>query len=220
MNKAKIALTTTLLAALAIACEDPAEGKAKAAVSEAKQETKSEGAADAEKSTQVLPISSDSKVGFVGSKVTGSHEGHFEKVEGKVELVDGSIEKGSVEVTVHTGSLKTEPEKLLNHLKAPDFFDTEKFPKAVFTSTEIKKGGEGSATHTVTGNLELRGVKKSISFPATIQIGKDQATAQAEFSINRKDFGIVYKGMPDDLIRDEVVMKIDIKAPRTKSGKR
>jgi hypothetical protein len=32
--------------------------------------------------------------------------------------------------------------------------------------------------------------------------------------INRKDFGIVYPGKPDDLIRDEVVLELAVKAPR------
>jgi hypothetical protein len=38
----------------------------------------------------------------------------------------------------------------------------------------------------------------------------------AEFSINRKDFGIVIEGKKDDLIRDDVLMKITLKAPRKK----
>ncbi|MFO0572280.1 MAG: YceI family protein [Polyangiaceae bacterium] len=34
-------------------------------------------------------------------------------------------------------------------------------------------GGEKGATHTVTGNLTLRGVTKSVTFPATIKPGAD-----------------------------------------------
>jgi len=59
-------------------------------------------------------------------------------------------------------------------------------------------------------------VKKSISFPATIQVSPDSVSANAEFSINRKDFGINYPGKADDLIRDGVVIKLTIKAPRKK----
>ena len=39
----------------------------------------------------------------------------------------------------------------------------------------------------------------------------------SEFSINRKDFGMQYPGMADDLIRDEVVIKLDIKGSRGRS---
>ena len=40
------------------------------------------------------------------------------------------------------------------------------------------------------------------------------ATGHAEFSINRKDFGIVYAGMADDLIKDDVALKIDLSFTR------
>ena len=33
-------------------------------------------------------------------------------------------------------------------------------------------------------------------------------TGKTEFTINRKDFGIVYKGKPDNLIKDDVLLKI------------
>ena len=62
----------------------------------------------------------------------------------------------------------------------------------------------------VTGNLELHGVTKSITFPATIVVEDGRITAEAEFFIRRTDFGILYPGKPDDLIRDEVVIRLDL----------
>src|SRR5262249_669830 len=111
-------------------------------------------------------------------------------------------------------SLKVEPEKLQNHLKSPDFFDVAKFPKAAFKSTEVKAGGANGATHTITGNLALHGKEKSISFPASINMSNTEVATQAEFSINPKDFDLVSPGMPNDPIRDNVVIKLDIHAPR------
>jgi len=71
---------------------------------------------------------------------------------------------------------------------------------------------DGQAT--VTGNLELHGVKKSIRFPATFTVEGGVVKANAEFSINRRDFGLVYPGMPDDLIRDDVLIRLAIQAPK------
>ena len=42
----------------------------------------------------------------------------------------------------------------------------------------------------------------------------DGVTGTAEFSINRKDFRIVYPGKPDDLIKDDVPLKLSLKATR------
>jgi polyisoprenoid-binding protein YceI len=104
--------------------------------------------------------------------------------------------------------------KLTEHLKTPDFFDVAKFPDAKFVSTEIKAGGEGGASHTVTGNLTMHGVTKSVTFPATIAVTSDTASVDADFSINRKDFGINYAGAADNLIRDTVAIKLTVRATK------
>jgi polyisoprenoid-binding protein YceI len=211
------------------ACEDPAKDKPKATVEAPKTEAKAPGsvapaatpapaaAAAAPAKMEDLDVdAATSTIGFIGSKVTGKHEGKFEKFTGKISLADGKAEGGSLSFEVDTASVKTDAGDLDKHLKQADFFDVEKFPKAKFVSTAIKTGGEKGATHMVTGDLDLRGVKKSITFPVTITIAPDSATGMAEFSINRKDFGIVIEGKKDDLIRDDVLMKITLKAPRKK----
>jgi polyisoprenoid-binding protein YceI len=212
-----------------LGCEDPAADKPKATVSSAAPtttaapaRTTSAATSSATSAAASKPASGDaftidpaaSKVGFVGSKVTGKHEGTFSKVSGTVTPSGGKAEGGSVTIEIDLDSVKTDDQKLDAHLKSPDFFDVAKHPKATFTSSEIKAGGDKGATHTVTGELDLHGTKKTISFPATIQVGAEDATANAGFSINRKDFGIVYAGMKDDLIRDDVLIKLSVKAEK------
>ena len=126
----------------------------------------------------------------------------------------GKPEGSAVNIEIDMNSLVIEPAKLAGHLKTADFFDVEKFPKTTFASTGVSPGGAGGATHTVTGNLTLHGVTKAISFPATIAVTQLGVDATADFVINRKDFGVVYPGMPDDLIKDDVVIKLSLKAPR------
>lgn len=200
------------------ACEDPAKNAPKATVSTAAPKGANAPLPAGAETVALDPATST--VGFVGSKVTGKHEGKFEKVSGTVSLVGGKIEGGRITVAVEVASVKTDQEDLDRHLKSGDFFDAEHFPKATFTSTEIKGGGDPraasdkGATHTITGELELHGEKKTISFPATITVTADAVTGTAELAINRKDFKIVYPGKPDDLIRDDVVLKLSLKAPR------
>jgi polyisoprenoid-binding protein YceI len=194
-------------------CKDPGANVTPAVV-ESPPETKAEPAAGGEpaaKGTASLVINpSNSKIEFVGAKVTRSHDGGFTDFAGKVELAE-PIEQSRIEVAIQTASLYADEAKLTKHLKSPDFFDVEKFPTATFRSTEIKKEAEG---HTITGDLTLHGVTKRISFPATIDATDAAVNASAEFSINRQDFGIAYAGMPDDLIRDLVVIKLSLGLPR------
>jgi len=208
------------LLALSLAACDKAPPKA--VVEEAKPAPAAPAAAEAKKEEpkkevvlETLNFSQEtSKIEWVGAKVTLKHDGGFKTFTGKVELADGALEGGKVSVEIETKSVFSDAEKLTGHLLSPDFFDVEKFPKAEFASTEIKTGGAEGATHTITGNLTLHGVTKSVSFPAKVEVSDSEVKATAEFSINRKDFDIVYPGKPDDLIHDNVTIKLDIKAPR------
>jgi polyisoprenoid-binding protein YceI len=196
-------------ATLTFACANPAANKTQANVSSATQESTAKPAA-----AETLTITPEnSKVEFVAAKVTRSHNGSFKKFSGTIDLVPNHLENSRVSIDIDTSSVVTDEDGLTKHLQTPDFFDVAKFPKATFVSTKIEPNG---ATHNVTGNFELHGVKKSISFPATIQVAPDSASVNAEFAINRKDFGLLYPGKADDLIRDGVVIKLTVKAPRAK----
>jgi polyisoprenoid-binding protein YceI len=201
-----------LMALLTYGCANPAANKPKATVANAEPEKGSK-PADGE----VLTISPEnSKVEFVAAKVTRSHNGSFKQFTGAINLVKNSIEESRVAIEIEAASVVTDEDALTKHLQTPDFFDVAKYPKATFTSTKILAANAAGATHSVTGNFELHGVKKSITFPATIQVAPDSASVNAEFAINRKDFGIVFAGKADDLIRDGVVIKLTLKVLRTK----
>lgn len=160
----------------------------------------------------------DSSVGFTGAKVTGSHDGTFADFTGTIELAP-DVTASTVDVTIQIASLAIEPQRLHDHLLSPELFGAAEFPTARFQSTAITAGatgtvGDAPATHTVTGNLTLHGQTHAISFPAIVTVAPTGVTARAEFTILRQDFGIVYPGMPDDLIRNEVVIRFSVVAPR------
>ncbi len=192
---------------------DPAKGKTQATVGSASAPVMATPPAAGAVS---YAFSNDgSKVEFVGAKVSAKHEGSFAAFRGTIGLVDGEPTKSTVNAEIDIASLTVEPAKLAGHLKTPDFFDAAQFPKAKFASTAVKAGGEAGATHTVTGNLELHGVTKAISFPATIKVEGDAVSVNAEFAINRKDFAINYPGMADDLIKDDVLIKLTLHGKKT-----
>ncbi len=171
-------------------------------------------AAAPEASRRLLLDPRQSSIGFVGKKITGDHEGSFSDISGTAEVRNYTLL--SLDARVEMGSLTADHPDLTNHLKSPDFFNSSKYPTVRFNSKSLRSGSEGTASHTISGELSLLAVTKRISFPATIVITDTGATGVAEFKINRKDFGIVYPGKPDDLIADEVLLKLNlafVKAP-------
>ena len=157
-------------------------------------------------------------IGFTGAKLTRTHEGAASAWKGELSVVDGAVARVWFEVEM--GSVSTGIAKLDGHLKSADFFDVATMPTSRFVSTAIAVGAPANstlvgATHTVAGDLLLHGQTRHLSFPAIIDVQPAEVHAVAEFFINRKDFGIVYPGKPDDLIQDEVTLKVDVRALRT-----
>ena len=205
MRRDRLFLLLLLVAAVAVfaGCKNPAEGKPEAEVTDPVD------AGAATVSGQTFTISDESTISFTGSKVTGSHDGGFNTFRGTVELVNNDPTASTVSVEIDTTSLWSDDDRLTGHLQSADFFDVENFPTAVFESTSIVSGEQG---YDVTGNLTLHGITKGITFPATIEMADGRVTAEAEFFIMRFDFDMKYPGKADDLIRDEVVIKLSLVA--------
>ena len=156
-----------------------------------------------------LSFTDNSMITFEGSKVTGSHSGGFVDFTGTVTMPDGTFESAQIVIDIDTTSLFSDNKTLTETLKGERFFEVDKFPTSKFVSTGIEKTAEG---YTVTGNLEMHGVTKGISFPATVTLEDGTLTSTAEFSIDRFQWGIEDTGMQDDLIRKEVVIRFEIEA--------
>jgi polyisoprenoid-binding protein YceI len=199
-----LTIPAALFALSLASCENPADKTSDASVKDKVEKT-----TDAAAGTKYV-FTPESKVDFVGSKVTGSHNGGFKTFTGHFTVKDGKPVGNDHKVVIDMASTFSDAEKLTGHLKSADFFDVEKFPQSTFDVTEVKAGDNGA--YTVAGNFTLHGVTKNISFPATVTQGTDAVTIKAEFDIKRKDFGIVYPGKAEDLIRDEVVIKLDLTA--------
>jgi polyisoprenoid-binding protein YceI len=163
--------------------------------------------------SQVLPFDvAQSDIHALGAKVTGTETVRFSKWSGVAQVVGGKVQ--GVHVDIDVTSLDTGKEKLNGHLNSADFFDTEKYPKATFQSTSIQEGStQAGMTHTVTGDLTMRGVTKSVTFPMKLEVTDDRVTGETEFAINRMDWNIAFPGAPDNLIQDKVVLTVKLVAP-------
>lgn len=214
-----LAITILALSVFISACDDPAANKARAVTSNSTSaNTSTANTNPAAKGGTVLQITPEnSDILFTGSKVTGKHDGGFNKFNGTIDLVNEKPEDSTVSVTIETASIFSDADGLTKHLQTADFFDVQTYPKASFTSMKIVPDtAKGANNYTVTGDLELRSQKKSVTFPATITVTPAEVNVNTEFSINRKDFGMAYTGKADDLIRDDVVIKLDLKTDRNK----
>jgi polyisoprenoid-binding protein YceI len=82
----------------------------------------------------------------------------------------------SLEVTLPVASLITGVPELDEHLKAADFFDVARFPRATFKSTRVEKGMAPDLL-TVTGNLTLRDITRPVTLEVRVlKLGSNPRT--------------------------------------------
>ncbi|HEY4539899.1 MAG TPA: YceI family protein [Faecalibacter sp.] len=167
-----------------------------------------------------------STVNWKGGKtfedINKPEEGHWGVVklkEGTVTANNGVLESGKFVAdftTFESKDLDADPEtkaKLDGHLKAADFLDVEKFPTATFEITGVKAIEGGDYNSEISGNLDFRGTPKNVTFKANVTVADDVVTIKSEeFGINRKDFGITFTGGGGSIIKDEVLLQVDLTA--------
>jgi polyisoprenoid-binding protein YceI len=181
-----------------------------------------------------------SKLAWVATKVTGYHTGTVPIKNGEIQVRDGSVTGGrfvidmaNLVVSGPKGSSAEANMKLQGHLQSPDFFEVAAHPEASFEITGVKPFSGtplaeaadprqedinefkvANPTHSVSGNLTIKGVSKNIEFPAEISVSGNSVDARAKFNIDRSQWNLTYPGKPDDLIRNEIHMGLTIKAAK------
>lgn len=164
-----------------------------------------------------------SEVTWIGYKPTGKHNGTIGISSGSIAVDNGAIVAGSITFAVKTLKVLDLPAdseyngKLTGHLMSADFFDAENNPEATFevvsavafsaetalsdneefvtenTPAKLSEIVVANPTHIITGNLTMRGVTKSISIPAVVEITASGVSAEANFNINRTDWNLNYQ---------------------------
>ena len=154
-----------------------------------------------------------SQINWKGSRLyeLDSHNGTIGLQSGQLGFKDGAPVAGkfTIDMTSIANSDIEDPEynaKLVGHLKNDDFFSVDKFPTAVFEVVSVAAGA-GANEYTVTGNLTVKGITKSVSGPATITSDATGAQAEAKLNIDRTEFDVQYgsEGAFADLAKDKVI---------------
>ncbi|MEQ8715915.1 MAG: YceI family protein [Cyclobacteriaceae bacterium] len=163
-----------------------------------------------------------SKVTWNGYKPTGKHNGTINISDGSIAVEGSAISSASFTIDITSLTVLDIPAddesngKLTGHLMSDDFFDAENHPTATFEVVDVAEYAADMAiedkeqfeteftpasaseimvanpTHMITGNLTMRGVTKSVSFPAAVTLADGGVTATANFNIDRTAWNLAY----------------------------
>ena len=157
---------------------------------------------------------SKSKISWVGEKVTGKHTGTINIKDGVLNFKNNKLTGGTVTVDMNSitvTDLSGEAKgNLEGHLKAADFFGTDKYPtsKVVFKSVKAKSAN----VYTVTADLTIKNITKPVTFDLTV----DKNSATTTFKVDRTKYDITYKsgsvfdGLGDAAIYDDFTLTVNL----------
>lgn len=177
----------------------------------------------AKKATTFSVDAKKSTLAWHGKKVTGEHNGTLELNKGNLIFDGKKLTGGLIEVDMTTiKNLDVTDEgyrtKLVNHLKADDFFNVEKYPTATLKITKVTpKGGNA---YDVTGDLTVRDKTAPVTFPATVTLDGGVATATATVVVDRSKYDVkfgsksFFQNIGDKMIFDEFDLKVNLVATK------
>ncbi len=129
--------------------------------------------------------------------------------------------EGSNSFRNHRGIIKFKSGsvKIINGvLKSADFFEVAAYPTAKFVITKVE---ESAGKLSVTGNLNIKDVTKSITIPAMLsEIDGSYIFKSDKFNIDRADFNVKYKSkkffdnLKGKFVNDLVEMSFEVKASK------
>lgn len=162
----------------------------------------------------------ESDIRWWGHKIFKSeattHTGGLKLKMGKFLFKDRKLQGGEflidMRAITNTDLQGEEQKELLDDLKSVNFFEVRKFPMAKFEITTILPLKSDDFNSEIVGNITIKGIRKTISFPANVTTDDYKVNINsAKFSLNRQDFDIFYKSsLKDLLIKDEIDMQFSV----------
>lgn len=132
-------------------------------------------------------------------------DGTFSGLEANIKFNPIKPDEAIIGATVNTKSVNTGNDMRDGHIRKPEYFDAEKFPKITLQSTKIEK--TGPITYKGTFNLTMKGVTKEVIIPFNFLKIPEKTEFKGSFTINRRDFGV---GGSSISMADNVNLTVDI----------
>ena len=166
-----------------------------------------------------------SKVEWTGKAVTKSHTGTIDFKSGNLVVDTKQILSGFFYIdmkTIACTDIKdpANNKQLVDHLKSDDFFSAAKYETTfkIVKATRDIEAAEGQVNYSIKGDLTIKGIKKTIEFPATVSFTKKQVVAKANVAIDRTTYnvkfrsGTFFQDLGDKVIEDTLRLKLNIVA--------
>lgn len=165
-----------------------------------------------------------SNVHWLGKKTTGQHEGDVKLQSGKLNFKGSTPVSGVFIIDMNSISVTDikdadDNKNLVDHLKEGDFLGTTENPTAVLSIKKfevLKRDKTDAPNYTAIADLTIKGIKKEIHFPVSMDTNKGKTITNANIIIDRTKWNIVYKSKSilgstaDKFIYDDITFSVNL----------
>ncbi len=138
---------------------------------------------------------------WIGRNLNTTHRGTIRIDRGHVSIAGGELAGGQVALdmrSIQNSNLENPAmrQMLEAHLKSDDFFDVQRHPVAelkILSAKRIPQATPGAPNYDMTAQLTVKGVSRSIAYPAIVSLAADGAlTTVAQIEIDRTQWNVRY----------------------------
>lgn len=150
-----------------------------------------------------------SRLGFtITHMMVSDVDGMFKEFDAAIQSTKPDFSDAIITMAAKTSSIFTDNEQRDQHLRAPDYFDAEKYPTLTFRSNSIKKNGNNK--YKLTGDLTMHGITKPVTMELVFKGQAEHPMTKKQIAgfrltgtIKRSDFKIA-EGTSTAALGDEV----------------
>jgi polyisoprenoid-binding protein YceI len=158
------------------------------------------------------PIDSASKIHFVIKNFGINTGGNLSGLKGAISFSSDDLAASHFDVSVAASTIDTDNKMRDKSLAGEEYFEAAKFPLLTIVSTKIEKTNKtATGFYYFTGNLTIKGVTKSISFPFQAKEENNGILFTGNFDINRTDFGV---GEQSIVLSNQVAVTLSVFAKK------
>jgi polyisoprenoid-binding protein YceI len=153
-----------------------------------------------------------SQISFTYNQMGSRMYGTFGKFEATLDFDTDNLADAHTTLHIDLTSIDAGSEDANTELVKPAWFDTEKFPVAVFESSRFTQVAEHR--YLIAGQLTLKGITRVVQVPVELKPDSNIGIFDGELLLKRDEFGLGAGEWADSVVSKDIAIKFKVVAPQ------
>ena len=153
-----------------------------------------------------------SQISFTYNQMGTRMYGTFARFEATLDFDTEHLDRAHTTLQIDLTSIDAGSEDANTELVKPAWFDTAKFPVAVFESSHFTLLAENR--YLIAGQLTLKGITRDVQVPVELKPDSAIGIFDGELLLKRDEFGLGAGEWADTVVSKDIAIKFKVVAPQ------